>query len=152
MFTMVRYFIKTAIAFLMIGLTLGTALLIRREFFGIYAAGSLLSAHTHVVLLGFGLYLIMGVALWMFPKPAKDDTRYSPSRIKAVYWLLTPATAGRFLAEMGKGVMGGSTWLSWVIVITGIVQFLAIALYFYTMWGRIRSVGSHLREARGEQF
>ena len=148
---MVRYFIKTAVIFLLAGLTLGTVLLIRRELYGVYAAGPLLSAHTHAVLLGFGLYLIMGVALWLFPKPAKDDTRYSPARIRIVYWLLTPATALRFVAEIAKAFVAAS-WLSWLIVLTGVVQFGAIALYFFTMWTRIRSVGSHLREARGEQF
>ena len=148
---MVRYFIKTAVIFLLAGLTLGTVLLIRRELYGVYAAGPLLSAHTHAVLLGFGLYLIMGVALWLFPKPAKDDTRYTPERIKIVYWLLTPATALRFVAEIAKAFVAAG-WLSWVIVLTGIAQFAAIALYFFTMWTRIRSVGSHLREARGERF
>ena len=151
MFTMVRYFIKTAICFLIAGLTLGTILMIRRELFGRYAAGPLLSAHTHAVLLGFGLYLIMGVALWMFPKPAKDDRRYSPGRIKTVYWLLTPATAVRFIAEIVRAGVD-SHWVRWVVVIAGMIQFAAIALYFYTMWGRVRSVGSHLREAKGERF
>jgi hypothetical protein len=27
-----------------------------------------------------------------------------------------------------------------------------IGLYFWTLWPRIRPVGSHLREARGERF
>lgn len=31
-------------------------------------------------------------------------------------------------------------------------QAAGIGLYFWTMWSRIRPVGSHLREARGERF
>jgi hypothetical protein len=31
-------------------------------------------------------------------------------------------------------------------------QIAGLALYFHTMWPRIRSVGSHLREEKGEKF
>jgi hypothetical protein len=151
MFTMVRVYIKTAIVFLIAGLLLGTVLLIRRELYGIWASGPLLSAHTHALLLGFGLFLIMGVALWLFPKPAADDQRYTPARIKTAYWLLMPATAIRFLSEIVRPLVAAE-WLAWPIILTGLTQFSAIALYFYTMWGRIRAVGSHLREAKGERF
>ena len=87
MFTLVRRFVKTGILFLFAGLALGFWILVRRELFGLWPHRYLVSAHTHAVLVGFVMFMILGVAL-----------------------------------------------------------------YFWTMWTRIRPVGSHLREARGERF
>jgi len=151
MYTLVRRFIKTGIAFLAVGLALGAYMLIRRELGGVWPNPYLVSAHAHAVLGGFVLYLILGVALWLFPRAEKGDARYTPSRIEAAYWLLTLATALRVGTEITRGWMT-APWQAWAIVGGGVGQVMGIALYFWTMWSRIRPVGSHLREARGERF
>ncbi len=43
-------------------------------------------------------------------------------------------------------------WLRWTVVLSSLGQILGLAVYFWTMWPRIRPVGSHLREAKGEKF
>ncbi|NIY12994.1 MAG: hypothetical protein GWN02_34075, partial [Gemmatimonadetes bacterium] len=73
-----RRFIKTGVAFLAVGLVLGFWLLVQRELVGVYPHPNLVSAHAHAVLIGFVMFLILGVALWLFPRAAKEDTRYSP--------------------------------------------------------------------------
>jgi heme/copper-type cytochrome/quinol oxidase subunit 1 len=151
MYTLVRRFIKTGIAFLAVGLALGAWMLVRREFGGAWANPYLVSAHAHAVLGGFVLYLILGVALWLFPRAEKDDTRYRPDRIEVAYWLLTAATALRVGTEISRGWMT-APWQPWAIVGGGIGQAAGLGLYFWTMWSRIRPVGSHRREARGERF
>ncbi len=151
MFTMVRRFIKTGIAFLGVGLVLGAYLLAQRELRGDFPHPYLVSAHVHAVGVGFIMFLILGVALWLFPKPAKDDTRYSPSRIALAYWLLTIATGTRFIAEVVRAA-SDALWLRWTVLLAGLVQLIGLVVYFYTMWTRIRPVGSHLREASGERF
>ena len=151
MYTLVRRFIKTGIAFLFTGLAVGAWMLVRREILGIWPDPYLVSAHAHAVLVGFVMFLILGVALWLFPRAAKDDDRYHPGRAEAAYWILLASTGGRFLAEALR-----STWhspvLAWTVVLGGLGQIAGLALYFWIMWGRIRPVGSHLREARGERF
>lgn len=151
MYTLVRRFIKTGVAFLFVGLTMGFWMLVRREILGVYPDPRLVSAHAHAVLVGFLMFLILGVALWLFPRAAKDDTRYTPGRAAAVYWILLVSTAGRFVAEAVRA-WADAPWLGWVVVAGGAGQVLALGLYFWIMWGRIRPVGSHLREARGERF
>lgn len=151
MHTNVRRFVKTGIGFLMVGLVLGAVMIVRREVWGVWPETYLVSAHAHAVQLGFVMYLILGVALWLFPKPPKGDTRYRPGRIDAAYWTLTPATAWRIAGEVSR-VWIGADWLRWSIAAAGIVQVVGFAIYFWTMWPRIRSVGSHLREAKGERF
>ena len=151
MYTLVRRFIKTGIAFLAVGLTLGVYMLVRRELGGVWPSRYLVSAHTHALLAGFVLYLILGVALWLFPRAERGDRRYRPERIAAAYWVLTAATALRIGTEVSREWMPGA-WQPWAIVGGGVGQAAGIGLYFWTLWSRIRPVGSHLREARGERF
>lgn len=151
MYTLVRRFIKTGIAFLFLGLALGGWMLVRRELYGIWPNPYLVSAHAHAVLVGFVMFLILGVALWLFPRAAKDDDRYRPARADAAYWILLLATVARFVAEAARA-WSDAGWLAWVVVTGGLGQIAGLALYFWTMWTRIRPVGSHLREQKGERF
>ncbi len=151
MYTLVRRFIKTGIVFLFAGLAVGGYMLIRRELFGAWPHPHLVSAHVHAVLVGFVMFLILGVALWLFPRAEKGDPRYRPGRVEAAYWILVVATAARFLAE-GARAWSNARALAWVVVVGGLGQIAGLALYFWTMWSRIRPVGSHLREAKGERF
>lgn len=150
-FTTVRRFIKTAIAFLGAGLILGLYMLIQRDLFGIWPSRYLVSAHAHALLIGFVMFLILGVALWLFPRAEKDDQRYRPERIDAAYWILLVSTLSRFLTEAARAWVSAS-WLGWIVVLGGAGQVLGLGLFFWTMWSRIRPVGSHLREAKGERF
>jgi hypothetical protein len=150
-FTMVRRFIKTGILFLFVGLGLGAWVLVRRELYGEFPHPHLVSAHTHAVQVGFVLFLILGVALWLFPRAAKDDRRYTPGRIAAAYWILALSTGGRFVGEVLRA-WSDVPILRWAVVLTSLGQIAGLAVYFWTMWGRVRPVGSHLREAKGERF
>lgn len=151
MFTLVRRFIKTGIAFLFAGLLLGAYLMIERELYGKFADPHLKSAHAHAVGVGFVMFLILGVALWLFPRPPKEDRRYTPGRIAFVYWLLASATLVRFVAEAARA-WSDSRALAWLVIAGGLGQIIGLGVYFWTMWPRIRPVGSHLREAAGEKF
>src|SRR4051794_1231236 len=137
MHTLVRRYIKTAIVFLAAGLAIGTWMIVRRELYGRYPTPYEISAHTHAVFVGFVMELILGVALWLFPRPAKDDNRYQPRLVAAAYWLLTLSTAIRIVGELARPVVS-SFELRWVVTLSGVGQALAIMLFFGTMWSRIR--------------
>ena len=64
MYTLVRRFIKTGIGFLALGLSLGAFMLIRREFWGVWPGPYLVSAHSHAMLSGFGLFLILALVMY----------------------------------------------------------------------------------------
>jgi hypothetical protein len=85
---LVRRFIKTGIGFLATGLLLGLYMLVRRELFDSWPGAYLVSAHTHAVFVGFVMFMILGVALWLFPKPLANDPRYRTLWIETGYWLL----------------------------------------------------------------
>jgi cbb3-type cytochrome oxidase subunit 1 len=149
--SLVRRFIKTAIAFLVLGLAIGTRILIRREILLQPPSPYEVSAHTHALLVGFVMMMILGVALWLFPRAERGEQQYDPSLAAAAYWLLTIGTAGRVAGELAR-VYSTALWLRSAVVIGGLAQFAGIALFFFTMWPRIRSAGSHIREAKGEKF
>ncbi|MEO7361804.1 MAG: cbb3-type cytochrome c oxidase subunit I [Gemmatimonadaceae bacterium] len=151
MHSIARRYIKTAIAFLMLGLVLGVRMLANRELNNRFATPFEMSAHTHALLVGFVMQMIMGVALWMFPRPAKDDTRYRPFLMELAYWVMTLSTVIRVAGELARNSVS-DPWLRWLIVMAGIGQAIAVLLFFQNMWPRIRPVGSRAREESGEKF
>ena len=151
MYTLVRRYIKTAIVFLAVGIALGGWMLVNRELHGRQPTEYETSAHTHLIFVGFVMEMILGVALWLFPRPHKDDTRYSPRLVNIAYWLVTVGTVIRTAGELARASEDGVA-LRWLIVCSGLAQICGLGLFFYTMWSRIRAVGSQSREASGERF
>jgi uncharacterized protein involved in response to NO len=135
---LVQRYLRTGIAFLLTGLGLGAWMLIRRELAGDYPVPRLVSAHTHVILVGFVMMMILGVALWMFPRPERDDVRYRPALAEAAYWLLTVSTATRFVGEVSSPSAPGPLH-RWLIVLAGLGQVVGLGVFFYNLLPRIRS-------------
>src|SRR3990172_662555 len=151
MFSTVRYFIKTSFAFLVLGLLTGVYMSLARNVFDWDFGDELISAHTHVILVGSVMMMIMGVALWFFPRPPREDTRYNPDLIRLTYWIITIATAIRFIFQFTTAYLEVRE-VRWGIAAASALQVVAMILFFYSMWGRIRSLGSAVREAKGEKF
>ena len=151
MHSLVRRFLKTAIVFLAIGLGLGLWMMGERDLERRFPSSYVASAHTHAILVGFVMMMILGVALWLFPRPAKDDTHYNPRAAEGAYWLLTVGTAIRIIGEVAQPRFEMS-WLHITTFGAGVLQVAGIALFFYTMWSRIRPAGSKAREQGGERF
>ena len=151
MHSLVRRYIKTAVGFLLIGLAIGIHILVRRELYQTSSSQYEISAHTHAILVGFVMMMILGVAVWLFPRERGEDQRYNPRVANVAYWIITLGTAARIVGELGR-VNSGSLSLRLIVVAGGVAQFVGIAVFFFTMWPRIRSAGSHVREAHGEKF
>jgi cbb3-type cytochrome oxidase subunit 1 len=134
---LVRRFLKTAIGFLVFGVGLGVYMIARRELAGVWPTPWWTSAHTHAILVGFVMMMILGVALWMFPRPAKEDTHFDPRLAEAAYWCLAVGTAVRVLGELLRPASAAPA-LRWGIVLGGAAQALGLVLFFWTMWTRIR--------------
>ena len=81
MFSTVRYFIKTSLAFLILGLLTGVYMSLARNVFDWGFGDELVSAHTHVVLVGSVMMMIMGVALWFFPRPPQTTHGTIPTSL-----------------------------------------------------------------------
>jgi len=134
---LIRRYIKTSFAFLIAGVILGTYVSISQSLLGVYPPRLLITAHVHLLLVGFMLMIVMGVATWMFPRPARNDLRYRPELAEAVYWLMTVATSVRALGEM-LAAHADSTALSATIALGGAGQAVGVLLFVVNMWTRVR--------------
>ena len=135
---LVRRYIKTAFGFFLLGLFTGAVISVSQGFLDRAVPPLLVVAHTHVLLVGFLLMLIIGVATWMFPRPAREDRRYRPELAEATYWVLTLATALRFAAEVVTAYQPGRG-LRALITLGGLGQLLGGALFVHNMWTRVRA-------------
>jgi hypothetical protein len=134
---LVRRYVKTSFVFLLAGMLLGGYATLEVNVRGRGVPWPLITAHVHLLLVGFVLMLIFGVATWMFPRPARDDVRYRPWLAEAIYWVLTVSTAVRALGELGSaaaGLRGGS----WLAALGGAGQLAATLLFVVNMWVRVR--------------
>jgi cbb3-type cytochrome oxidase subunit 1 len=138
---LVRRYIKTSFMFLALGLLLGGWIIVGEFLLGTYQSRLHVTAHVHLRLVGFMLMIVMGVATWMFPRPARDDTRYRPELAEAVYWMMTISTALRAAAEI-LAPWSGSPVLGWLIALGGLGQLAGTALFIVNMWRRVRMPGS----------
>ncbi len=151
MTSLVRRYLKTAIFFLVLGLMLGGWMMLQRELGAHIQSAYLVSAHTHALLVGFVMMMILGVALWMFPRPAKGDSQYRPAVAETAYWLLASGTLVRVIGELAR-TRSDALGLRWLVVASGAAQIIGLLLFFHNMWSRIRPAGNQAREAAGERF
>jgi hypothetical protein len=82
---LVRRYIKTSFVFLVLGLLLGGWIVVGEFVLGAYPPRLHVTAHVHLLLVGFMLMVVMGVATWMFPRPAQASPRYRSGLAEAVY-------------------------------------------------------------------
>jgi cbb3-type cytochrome oxidase subunit 1 len=134
---LVRRYVKTSLVFLLAGLGLGTYVLVNQFLLGRYPPRLLVTAHAHLLLVGFLLMMVMGVATWMFPRPGRDDTRYRPGRAEAAYWLLTVGTGLRAAAEVAAGLTGRPE-LGPAIAAGGLAQLAGAVAFAANIWWRVR--------------
>jgi heme/copper-type cytochrome/quinol oxidase subunit 1 len=138
---LVRRYIKTSFVFLALGLLLGGWMSVSEFVLGVYPPRLYLTAHAHLLLVGFMLMMVLGVATWMFPRPARDDTRYRPGLAEAVYWVMTLSTAVRAAAEI-LAPLSGAPAVRWIVALGGLGQLAGAGLFVLNMWPRIRMPGS----------
>lgn len=123
--------------FLISGLLLGAYITVDELLLGVQPPRVHVTAHVHLLLVGFMLMLVMGVATWMFPRPGRADVRYRPGLAEAVYWVMALGTAVRAVAEILAGLAPAPV-LRPLIAAGGLAQAAGAVLFVLNMWSRIR--------------
>jgi cbb3-type cytochrome oxidase subunit 1 len=134
---LVRRYIKTSFVFLLAGLGLGGYIAVGQFVVGTYPPRLHITAHVHLLLVGFMLMMVMGVATWMFPRPGREETRYRPALAEAVYWVTTLSTALRAVAEVAAP-LADTALFRWLIAAGGLGQIAGAVLFVVNMWWRVR--------------
>ena len=145
-----RYFIKTS--FLCFGLGMMSGIWQYGHYVYDWAASdTLIMAHTHIILIGGVMNMIIGVATWFFPRSKKGYRFYNPQFMWSLYWVLSFATIGRFVVEILAGYQQNRELLI-IGFWTSVLQMTVLAIIFFQLWDRVRPKGSNIREATGETF
>ena len=84
-------------------------------------------------------------------KKAQLYKKYNPDLIRFVFWIFSISTALRFITQFLYGFLFVKTF-TYFITVFSILQVVSILLFFFSIWGRIRPVGSQIREKKGEKF
>lgn len=134
---MVRWFIKSALAYLGFGFLLGGILLTYKAVAGRAVPSQWVAIHVHALLVGFMVQLVMGVGYWMFPR-IKDH--WFAERWAAVSWaLLNVGLLLRFVSE--PYVFGDWRVVARpAVVVSASLQVAAGLLFVAGMWPRIKGV------------
>ena len=137
-----RCFLKTALLYFVVSSCLGGYLLmavgLQRP-----APVVLQPVYWHMLLVGWLMQLIFGVAYWMFPPPAGKPrpTHSAPHRSPALAWLtyamLNVGLLLRVVVEPWHG-MRPHPGLGWLLVCSAVLQVAAGWTFVITIWTRIR--------------
>lgn len=124
--------IKTAFVWMLLGTAFGFLMLLSAYFPNLAWAYAWRSSHIHLILIGGVIQLIMGVALWMFPRPAGRQLTDRAGWL--LYYVFNVATVIRTVTT--PFYMKSAT-LFWLTVIASAVQVCAIAYFVWRIFPRI---------------
>lgn len=128
-------YVRTAFAFLIYGMMIGWHVSAALHLgWGSYRI-EYRPAHAHVILVGFLLMLIMGLALWRFPEPAPGTRAWIP---RGAWWGLTLAVLARSTCEVLSAYWGWR-WLGAAIFAASGVQLLAVWAFGVHVLARVRA-------------
>jgi hypothetical protein len=134
-----RLFIKTALVYLLLGVTAGGWMLLARA--AVVPAGppGLYTVHIHLLGVGFLLMMVCGVALWMFPRKS-GETREQAARDPlgwTAYLLITIGLAMRTLGEILAGLAGNQ-----LLAISVFLQLGGVLTFVLAIWPRVYLPGA----------
>ena len=134
-----RYFLKTASLYCGASFCLGGYLLIA---VGLQWSVPLVlqPVYWHMLLVGWLMQLIFGVAYWMFPPFAKGQPHRYPALGWFTYVALNLGLLLRVVVEPWHG-MRPHPALGWLLVCSAVLQVAAGWTFLITIWARIRGRG-----------
>jgi hypothetical protein len=132
-----RWYLKTALLYLVLSLLTGVVLAARGVLRLPAAFAGLSPVYFHLLMVGWVTQLIFGVVFWMFPKQSPARPRGSERLAWATYVLLNGGLMLRALAEpwmtAAPGGLPGS-----LLAVSAMLQWLAGLGFVANTWGRVK--------------
>ena len=132
-----RWFIKTAIIYLVAALLVGVAIAGRSTLGFPNFVATLGPTYVHLLTVGWITQMIFGVAYWMFPRASKERPRGSESAALTSYVLLNSGLVMRAVIEPVEALSGGASW-GWLLVLSAALQWAAGLIFALIIWGRVK--------------
>jgi len=137
MHILVRLYLRTAFCFLALGLLGGLWIEFQLTAGGVTSHGMVV-AHVHMLLAGFLLMMIFGVAYWLFPRSGRSQPIGPyPNLIGFAYVLMTAGTLVRAVTEFFDVQLAAPAW-GYVRLAASTSQVAGIVIGIWTLWGRVR--------------
>lgn len=132
--TLSRWCVRAALLYLVCGMTVGSWMLIRQ------AQRSPLgrpwpALHAHMLLIGFLLLLVMGVAFWMFPRVKGQRPRREIGWV--AFGLMNAGLVLRIVAEP-QSIDGNLFWRT-VLGVSAVLPTLGVIAFGIAIWPRVRA-------------
>jgi hypothetical protein len=128
-----RWFVKSALVYLVVSLLLGVALTLYHG----DAHGALMAVYVHLFMVGWVTQMIFGVAYWMFPRLSRDEPRRSGHLALAIYVTLNAGLIMRAVAEPVLVFRPGGPWAG-MLILSGVLQWLAALAFAVNTWARVK--------------
>jgi hypothetical protein len=128
-----RWFVKSALLYLVVSLLLGLAL--------VWEPGGPLAAlapvYVHLFMVGWISQMIFGVAYWMFPRQSHEAPRGSARLGVLTYVALNAGLVARAVAEPMLTLRPGGVWAA-LLVVSAALQWLAALAFAANTWTRVK--------------
>lgn len=131
----VRWYLKTALVYFMAALVLGVFQALGGAV-GFVPPGAT-PVYYHLLMVGWVTQVILGVAIWMFPKFSLSQPRGNERLFWAAYFLLNFGLVFRAVGEPITAIANPSGW-GWLLVVSALLQWLAGTLIVGTIWNRVK--------------
>ena len=132
-----RWFLKSALLYLIVALLLGVVLATPAVFPVPPAIGVWGPVYFHLFMVGWIAQLIFGVVYWMFPRYTRDQPRGSEKLAVATYVLLNAGLVLRAVAEPIQSLWPMSGW-GWGVALSALLQWLAGMAFVWNTWARVK--------------
>jgi hypothetical protein len=135
-----RWCVRAAFAYLIAGMALGSWMLILQARRGYGLAHPWPSIHAHLLLVGFLLLLIFGVAFWMFPRVGGTRSRAEAAWLG--FALINAGLLGRVLAEPPADAGTGPVAWRVALGVAATLPALGALAFGVALWPRVRAAMS----------
>lgn len=136
--TLTRWCVRVALAYLVGGMAMGSWMLVVQARRGYGPGAPWPALHAHVLLVGFLLLLVFGVAFWMFPKVSGQRPGREGGWV--AFGLLNAGLLLRLLAEPFAAEAGSARAWDVLLGIAAVLPALAAVAFAMAIWPRVRGV------------
>ncbi len=132
-----RWFLKSALAYLVVSLLIGVTLAVPEALGLPSAIAALHPVYVHLFMVGFVAQMIFGVAFWMFPRYSKDEPHGNEHLALVTYVALNAGLIARTVAEPMLALRPGAGWAA-ILILSAALQWLAALAFAANTWARVK--------------
>lgn len=132
-----RLYVKTGLVYFVAAFVTGLAMAGRPWLPTTWPVAVLTPLYVHLLMVGWVLHLIVGVAVWMFPRWSRAQPRGPDWMGYGAYGALNLGLVLRVVAEPVFVVGGGILWAGGLVV-AALAQWVGGMLVVALLWPRVR--------------